>query len=111
MQNQVKVTICQNCQGRGIIPGTSNMCENCRGVGALGYDGINEYYLKMDEKGNLSITDVKTNERTESQQRKGKDVGNQSRNVFRYLIFIFLIIDDRRISRQPFSLPCFIDAG
>lgn len=92
MQNQIKVTLCKNCQGRGIIPGTSNLCENCKGVGALGYDGINDYYLKVNENGNLEITEIKQEEKPQSQPAKTETVAAQKNNFFKYLAIIFLVL-------------------
>jgi hypothetical protein len=48
MENNIKPEICSNCQGKGIIATTGNVCEESRGFGALGTDGKEKYYLGLD---------------------------------------------------------------
>ncbi|MFC1780316.1 hypothetical protein ACFLY9_01335 [Patescibacteria group bacterium] len=94
MQNQIKAEICSRCNGKGLVPGTSNICDNCRGIGAVGTDGTYEYYLADDSKGNLKVVDIKSSSsQTPTQQETdGKQLAPKRKGVQRGLIFIIFII-------------------
>jgi hypothetical protein len=94
LQNQIKAEICKSCNGKGLTPGTSNICENCRGVGAIGTDGTYEYYLADNGKGSLRVVDIKpSSSQTSGQQAtNGKQLAPKRKGVQRGLIFIVFII-------------------
>lgn len=60
MQGKLKAIICKRCRGTGQNPVTGSTCPDCRGIGAVATDGINEFYLERDNRGNLRISDMKS---------------------------------------------------
>ncbi|MBN2016013.1 hypothetical protein JW766_04230 [Candidatus Dojkabacteria bacterium] len=92
MQNQARAEICKKCGGQGFTPGTNNVCENCRGIGAIGTDGVNEYYLALDEKGNPQIAGIKSSIQPTSQEAHETKLAPQRKLVLRGLIFVIMII-------------------
>lgn len=95
MNNKLQAEICNNCQGRGLLPGSKQPCSNCRGVGAIGSDGFYEYYLEPDQKGNLKVTDVKSSVNSQIRSDTTPDTGQgvkQKQSIRRSLFLIMFII-------------------
>jgi hypothetical protein len=59
MQPQVQAELCSACNGKGSYS-TGKVCDECKGSGAIGKDGTNEYFLQPDPKGNLIVSEIKT---------------------------------------------------
>ncbi len=101
MQGQIKAEICKKCNGKGAIG--PNICDNCRGIGAIGFDGLNEYYLNLDEKGNITVAGVKSqgslnqnfeyqNDLDAGQLISKRFLHKQTKGVMRGLTFIVIVI-------------------
>jgi len=84
LNNNISVNKCSVCGGGGIVNG--NTCSNCQGIGYLATDGVNEYYLGLDNSGKPIITGIKEKTIEQSQNT------NVTRPVKKSDIRIFLII-------------------
>jgi hypothetical protein len=91
MDKKIQAKICVNCNGNGKqIDG--NSCPECRGIGFIGTDGVNEYYLSNDGKGNLAVIDSKPPQSSNNIDKSNITVARQKKSIIRSLFFIILII-------------------
>lgn len=92
MQPELKAEICPKCKGRGVFS-TGTRCDNCRGVGAIGTDGQNEYYLQMDAQGNLRVADIKSSKTSPSPFPEQPSPENAPKPATKHnFMFLFLLV-------------------
>lgn len=92
MQPQVKAEICIQCKGKGLLP-NGKPCDNCRGIGFIGTDGVYEYYLADDGRGNLRVVDIKSQiGSSQPQKSNGIKLDTQKKSVIRGLVLVLTII-------------------
>jgi len=90
MPKQIKAIICPKCKGNG-TSSSGEICDNCRGIGFIGSDGLNEYYLSSTPDGKLKVVDIK------KQNRNYPETNNhhhsfQKKSIMKDLYFIFIIL-------------------
>lgn len=88
---QVIADLCPTCGGKGIDP-SGNICTYCKGIGLIGKDSTNEYYLIPDDKGGLMVGEIKSQLNSTDIQDKKNKLPGQKKGVLRGFLFIFLII-------------------
>ena len=98
MQPQIRAEICPKCKGQGKLAGKA--CDYCRGVGGIGTDGVNEYYLEHDGKGNVRVIGIRQSARSQSYPSAQTDTPptndqnskKQRGRILKGLLLIVLII-------------------
>jgi len=91
MDKKIQAKICVNCNGSGKQT-DGNFCTECRGIGFIGTDGVNEYYLSNDGKGNLTVIDIKKPQSNNTIDKSNITIKRQKKSIIRSLFFIILII-------------------
>lgn len=92
MPPQVRAEICTKCKGKGLLP-NGTPCNDCKGIGFIGTDGVYEYYLADDGRGNLRVVDIKSQiNPSQSQSRNNTKLDTQKKSVVRGLFLVLTII-------------------